>query len=369
MISGWISSPSFARKTSRGIYVYVNGRYVRDKIIQHALFEGYAQRLMKGQFPVAVLFITVPYDQVDVNVHPTKSEVRFAEHRNVHDSVKRIVTQTLNRGDRPQWASGYKAGIEQLRPTTRVSEEGVQDAGFGVQGLQNTAQGSRLKAESTAKDQQFRTLNAEPGTRSEQTAIWQKAQFGDLKILGQIHDTYILCEAEDGLILIDQHAAHERVLFEQLQRRSKDLVGASQKLLVPETLELGYRESHILEKLIAGFNDLGLEIEPFGGNTFVVKSVPALLAGREVKPLIIETLEKMAAIGFSPQFEQSLDECLKVMACHGAIRANQALSDPQIKELLDQLDQSDNPSHCPHGRPTWVQWTLESLEKSFKRRV
>ncbi|UCH20402.1 MAG: DNA mismatch repair endonuclease MutL, partial [Deltaproteobacteria bacterium] len=106
MISGWISSPRFTRKTSRGIYIYVNGRFVRDKIIQHALFEGYAQRLVKGQFPVAVLFISVPYDQVDVNVHPTKSEVRFAEHRNVHDSVKRIVTQTLYRIDRPQWTSG-----------------------------------------------------------------------------------------------------------------------------------------------------------------------------------------------------------------------------------------------------------------------
>jgi DNA mismatch repair protein MutL len=187
--------------------------------------------------------------------------------------------------------------------------------------------------------------------------------------VGQIHDTYILCESDSGLILIDQHAAHERVLYEQLKSRSKGLAGAAQKLLVPETLELGYREAGIVEKLIEDFYQLGLEVEPFGGNTFVVKSVPALLSGREITPLIMEVVEKLATVGFSKGLGQSHDECLQIMACHGAIRANQALSGEQIKGLLAQMDQCANPSHCAHGRPTWIQWTLGSLEKSFKRRV
>jgi DNA mismatch repair protein MutL len=366
-VDGWISSPRFTRKTSRGIQVYVNNRFVRDKMIQHALFEGYAQRLVKGQYPLAALFITVPFDRVDVNVHPTKGEVRFAEHRKVHDTVQRVVAETLSRIDRPQWAKGYRSGDRHILQTPGISES---TGSYGmVQGLGKIAQSSKLKAERRTKDQIPELLDLEPGTQEGQKALWHAGRFAELRVLGQIHNTYILCESDSGLILIDQHAAHERVLYEQLARRSKDLSGAAQKLLVPETLELGYREAGIVEKLIEDFYQLGLEVEPFGGNTFVVKSVPAMLSGRELAPLIEEIVEKVAATGFSRGMGKSFDACLQVMACHGAIRAKQALSGEQIKGLLTQMDQCGNPSHCAHGRPTWIQWDLESLEKSFKRRV
>jgi DNA mismatch repair protein MutL len=187
--------------------------------------------------------------------------------------------------------------------------------------------------------------------------------------MGQLHNTYILCESSDELVLIDQHAAHERILFEKLKDKSSSASKSAQKLLIPETIDLGYREADILTKLIPDLKELGLAIEPFGGNTFVVKAVPALLGNREVKPLVIEIVEKMAQIGFTPGLEKAIDQCLLLMACHGAIRANQHLSDRQIKELLDQLDKCDNPSHCPHGRPTWISWTTRSLEKSFGRIV
>ncbi|MCJ7540271.1 MAG: DNA mismatch repair protein MutL, partial [Desulfobacterales bacterium] len=173
----------------------------------------------------------------------------------------------------------------------------------------------------------------------------------------------------DGLILIDQHAAHERILFEQLKNRFKDARKTSQKLLIPETIDLGYRESKILERLIPNLNELGLEIAPFGGDTFVVKAVPLLLINKEVKPLVIEMVEKTAQIGFSFGMETVLDRCLELMACHGAIRANQRLSDKEIRELLVQLDTCDQPSNCPHGRPTWIRWSFKDLEKLFKRIV
>ena len=169
--------------------------------------------------------------------------------------------------------------------------------------------------------------------------------------------------------MIDQHAAHERIIFEQLKNRSQASKKAAQKLLIPETIDLGYREAKILEGLIPDLNELGLEIEPFGGNTFVVKSVPALLENKEVKPLVMEIVEKTAQIGFTPGLEKAMDQCLILMACHGAIRANQKLSDQQIKGLLEQLDQCDQPSNCPHGRPTWISWSIKDLEKSFKRIV
>jgi DNA mismatch repair protein MutL len=190
-----------------------------------------------------------------------------------------------------------------------------------------------------------------------------------LHVIGQLHNSYIVCEADTGLILIDQHAAHERILFERFSARATDAQKPAQRLLMPETIELGYREAGVLEKLIPDLAELGLDIEPFGGSTFVVKSVPPLLAEREVKPLIVEIVEKIVQIGSSPGLAEMLDECRMVMACHGAIRANQALSDPQIKGLLAQLDECDNPSHCPHGRPTWIRWDMRTLEKSFKRVV
>jgi DNA mismatch repair protein MutL len=143
----------------------------------------------------------------------------------------------------------------------------------------------------------------------------------------------------------------------------------SQKLLIPETIDLGYREAKILERLIPNLNELGLEIAPFGGNTFVVKAVPLLLKNKEIKPLVTEMVEKTAQIGFSFGMETVLDQCLELMACHGAIRANQRLSDKEIKELLHQLDTCDQPSNCPHGRPTWIRWSFKDLEKLFKRIV
>jgi DNA mismatch repair protein MutL len=351
-IAGWTSTPRVTRSTSRGIYVYVNGRFVRDRVIQHALFEGYGGRLMKGQFPMAALFINLPFDQVDVNVHPTKNEVRFAQQKKVHEAVKMAVAGVLDLVDRPEWTTARLPDTEPVGEKPRISEP-VFDYG-------RPQKVTPIQRPTTSTRRQ---------TSSIQAPLWEKKRFGDLRVMGQLQNTYILCESADGLVLIDQHAAHERILFEKLKDRSSTESKSAQKLLIPETIDLGYRETDILTKLIPDLKELGLAIEPFGGNTFVVKAVPALLANREVKPLVIEIVEKVAEIGFTPGLEKAIDQCLLLMACHGAIRANQHLSDRQIKELLVQLDKCDNPSHCPHGRPTWISWTTRSLEKSFSRIV
>ena len=349
---GWISSPRITRSTSRGIYLYVNQRVVRNRVIQHALFQGYGSRLMKGQFPVAVLFINIPFDRVDVNVHPTKHEVKFAEQKKIHDAVTGVVAERLGLADQPQWSA---PGVQKSRSSTEqpgISEPAV-DFGISEKEIQS----------------RYPVSSIQYPVSSIQTELWTRKGFGDLKVIGQFHDTYILCESADGLVLIDQHAAHERIIFEQLKNRSPASKKSAQKLLIPETVDLGYREAKILERLIPDLNELGLEIEPFGGNTFVVKSVPALLENKEVKPLVIEIVEKMAQIGFTPGLEKAMDQCLILMACHGAIRANQKLSDEEIKGLLDQLDKCDQPSHCPHGRPIYIRWSVRELEKSFKRIV
>ena len=366
-VTGWISSPRITRSTSRGIYVYVNDRFVRNRVVQHALFKGYGSRLMKGQFPVAVLFIKVPFDRVDVNVHPTKHEVRFEEQNKVHDAVTGVVADTLRLIDQPQWAteklSKSRSSIEQPGISEPLTDFNISaKAGSPLHSYQHPVPSTQHPVSPRKRDFHFTPTSI-------QTELWARKKFSDLSIIGQFHDTYILCESADGLVLIDQHAAHERILFEQLKNRSSTLSKASQKLLIPETIDLGYREAEILEKLIPDLNELGLEIEPFGGNTFVVKSVPALLENKEVRPLVIEIVEKMAQTGFTTGMEKAIDQCLILMACHGAIRANRRLSDKEIKGLLDQLDRCEHPSNCPHGRPTWISWSIKDLEKSFGRIV
>ncbi|MBW2607131.1 MAG: DNA mismatch repair endonuclease MutL [Deltaproteobacteria bacterium] len=372
-IYGWIASPRFTRSTFRGVYIYVNGRVVRDRVIRHALMEGYAQRLMKSCFPVAVLFINVPFDQVDVNVHPTKNEVRFVRQKEVHDLVKRAVSETLVRADRPAWVprkSQDSNGVQE-RPQVAEQPSGYRSTGKRV----FRSDEHRISSiEHPASSIQHRASSIKHPASSIQhpaiqTPLWEKKRFADLRIIGQLHNTYILCESKDELFLIDQHAAHERIVFEQLKKRPEGLKTAAQRLLIPETIDMGYLEAEMLAGLIPEFEKFGLEIEHFGENTFVVKSVPGILSGRQVKPLIMEIVEKMIKTGFAPGLEKAMDEFLILMACHSAIRANQSLTDVQIKGLLEQLENCENPSHCPHGRPTWIKWTIKDLEKSFGRIV
>ncbi len=402
-IYGRVALPKVTRSTFRGVYIYVNGRVVRDRVVRHALMEGYAQRLMKSCFPVAVLFINVPFDQVDVNVHPTKSEVKFVKQKEVHDLVKRAVLETLSQADQPEWAPRKSSESRQTYEQPQVAEESVGYRSMGKKAFRSDEHriSSNDPSSPSATPWQGKPASSieyptssiqhpasnipQPATRNQasppatprqaqqlatrQTAIWEKKRLSDLRIIGQLHNTYILCESKDELFLIDQHAAHERIVFEQLKKRSKGLKTAAQRLLLPETIEMGYLEAEMLAGLIPEFEKFGLEIEHFGGNTFVVKSVPGILSGRQVKPLILEIVEKMIKTGFTPGLEKAMDEFLILMACHSAIRANQSLTDVQIKGLLEQLENCENPSHCPHGRPTWIKWTIKDLEKSFGRIV
>ena len=202
-----------------------------------------------------------------------------------------------------------------------------------------------------------------------QASLWERRYFADLTVIGQYKGTYIICESDDGLLLIDQHAAHERIVFEQLKRQTHRQRPASQRLLIPETIELGFREAQILDRLAPTLDRYGLEVEPFGGNTFVVKAMPTLLDSTNIQALVTQLVEKTADIGINAEMTSIVDGCLMVMACHNAIRANQQLTALQITSMLEQLDACDNPSHCPHGRPIWIRWTVRELEKQFQRIV
>ncbi len=405
-VSGWISSPRTFRKSANGVFILVNRRFVRDRVAQHALFQGYSQRLVKGQFPLAVLFISVPCDQVDVNVHPAKSEVRFARPNDVHELVRRAVAQTLYDVDQPSWKpAGFqeierqKGGVAEgpLEFGRRKGEGGSWKEevgrGKGEEGSENSEGGGRkaefggrrwneIVGEASSLDHRGRmplppfpeegdiqpsAFSLQPPATRLQADIWARRGFAGMRVIGQLHATYIICEAEDGLILIDQHAAHERVLYEQLTRRAENQRPPSQALLVPETVDLSFREAQALEALMPHLRELGLEVEPFGGGTVVVKSVPGFLAGRELRPLLMEMAEAASGSAGPSDPQEALDFCRQRAACHGAVRAGQALTPEQMQALLGQLEECGNLSHCPHGRPTWLRYDIGMIERAFKR--
>ena len=202
----------------------------------------------------------------------------------------------------------------------------------------------------------------------DQTSFWDQTRFRDLKVIGQYQDIYIVCESGQDLILLDQHAAHERILYEKL-KQSRRVKAESQGLLIPETIDLNYREAKVLEKFLPELVTLGFTIEPFGGDTFAIKSVPAVLGDHEIKTLVMEMVDKWIEDGSGDAVEKAMDDGIKLMACHGSIRANQRLTDVEIKLMLEQLDACQNPSNCPHGRPTWIKLDRAFFEKAFKRMV
>ena len=411
-VSGWISHPRAFRKSANGIFILVNRRFVRDRVVQHALFQGYAQRLVKGQFPLAVLSISVPFDQVDVNVHPAKSEVRFARPNEVHEAVRQAVAQTLYDIDRPAWKPvGY---LETPREPGEVAEGRIEFGRRKGEGGSWKAEGGRRRGEEVGagSGSWSQIVGEAPGRRSQgsfggvgsslddrggtplpqvhekailppsafrlppsspslssQSDLWETRGFAGMRVIGQLHDTYIVCEARDGMILIDQHAAHERVLYEQLTRRAENQRAPFQALLVPETLDLGFREVQALEAVMPHLAELGFEVEPFGGGTVVVKSIPGFLSSRDIRPLLTEMAE-MASSSAGPADPQAvLDFCRQRAACHGAIRAGQTLAPDQMRTLLRQLDECGNLSHCPHGRPTWLRYDIGMIERAFRRVV
>jgi DNA mismatch repair protein MutL len=365
-IRGWAGNAVLSRRTSRGIYIYINGRWVHDPIVQHGIVEGYSGRLMKGQFPAAVLSIRVPFEEVDVNVHPTKDRVRFSSASRVHDAVKAAISGLLREHDRtfrmPKERSGSSVS-EGVRPYSG-SYAGPDTRSSIGPARSPVGPGSSRRNEEPgceSKNLQSRTET------EEQKRLWDRKPYKDLRFIGQLHRTYIVCESAEGLVLVDQHAAHERIRFEQLKRMADRFNQASQKCLVAETLDLSYAEAETTRRLIPELSRFGLEIEPFGGNTFAVKAVPALLKGAAIRPLILEIIDTATELGIKEGMEKAIDACLVVMACHGTLRSGQEVSDEEIKKLFLQLGECENPSYCPHGRPIRVEWPLRDLEKSFRR--
>jgi DNA mismatch repair protein MutL len=359
-LRGWIAHPRRFRTSSKGIFLYVNGRWVRDRGIQYALAEAFSGRLMRGQYPLAVLLLDLPCEQVDVNVHPAKSEVRLLDGRPVHALVVSAVRQALARLGRPAAtpATVPQAVMEEVEPIApsggKPHSPWPPAAGRSVpETLWRRSPGG-----AGAGDGQPLPIQEE---------IWAEGPLGTLRVIGQLHNTYLVCEAPRDLVLIDQHAAHERIVFERLRTAHQGRGGERQGLLLPETVELSHREAARLRELLPALERLGLELEPFGGNSFAIKTLPAPLAGASAVPLVTQIAEKALASHSAWDLERAVQDCLILMACHSAVRARQQLSPEEGAALLRQLENCETPACCPHGRPTIIRWPVAALERMFKR--
>lgn len=369
-LSGLISQPQLTRSAAAHIYTFINGRYIRDRVVQHAVMEGYRHLLMKGRYPVVVLFLELDPAEVDVNVHPTKHEVRFRQQALVHDFIVQAVRNQLRPGgwlaaekNQPETPlDGSQSGAHprpESRPEMSATDHVNDPVGIYVRNRATPSEGTQIPP-APATD-------SVPETEPVLDGLSPGGYFSSLQILGQYHQSYILCQDGDDLVLIDQHAAHERVGFEKLKALYAQGEVPSQELLFPEILELDFNSAAALDEQSEELQRLGFRVEPFGGNAFALKAVPQLLAGRSAAGLVVDVALELERIGRAGALRDSLDEVLILMACHSVIRANQALALPEIRALLQELDGIDFNAQCPHGRPVQKRLTLAEVERMFRR--
>ncbi len=389
---GWVGLPTFNRSQADLQYFFVNGRAVRDKLVAHAVRQAYRDVLFNGRHPTFVLFFEVDPAGVDVNVHPTKHEVRFRDGRMVHDFLYGTLHRAL--GDvRPEDHLVAPVATAIVRPT------GIEAGEFGPQGEMrlaanalleqpqaqpsfNTTAGSGAGAgypyQYTPRPQSgvpvaeaqaaYREFFA-PLPEANATALPDGQ--GDIPPLGyalaQLKGIYILSENAQGLVLVDMHAAHERIMYERLKIAMASEGLSGQPLLVPESIAVSQREADCAEEHVSWFQRLGFELQRLGPETLAIRQIPALLKQAEANRLVHDVLADLMEYGTSDRIQAHLNELLGTMACHGAVRANRRLALPEMNGLLRDMENTERSGQCNHGRPTWTQLGLDDLDKLFLR--
>jgi DNA mismatch repair protein MutL len=363
-ITGFVGTPDLARARADQQYCYVNGRYVRDKVIQHAVRQAFADVLHGARQPVYVLFVTMDPARVDVNVHPTKIEVRFRDSRDVHSAAYHAVQNVL---------AAPRSGASNIDAPQAISDVAYQPsmpAGQSGYGLQSSFQNSyqpRLQINEAAALWQPST--AQPSEDREVSNDWMLG-----RAIAQLQGIYVLAENAQGLVIVDMHAAHERIVYESLKNQLTGLADkriASQPLLVPATFAATPEEVASAETHAGVLAQLGLEVSAFSPKTLAVRAVPASLFNGDAVALARTVLANLAefdnAESANALVEEARNELLSSMACHGAVRANRKLNLDEMNALLRQMEVTERSDQCNHGRPTWRQISIKELDALFMR--
>ncbi len=357
---GWVAQPTYSRSQADQQHFYINGRMIRDKLVAHAVRQAYADVLFHGRHPAFVLYLTVDPARVDVNAHPTKHEVRFRDGRTVHDFIFRTLHESL---------SSTRAGEQpSVSPSSLLG--GARQPGYSPPQTQ-----SSLHIREAAQSYQNIYGKQEPYTPTSvsdaETEVSEESQNAEIPPLGyalaQLLGIYILSQTEEGLIIVDMHAAHERITYERLKRQQDEDQIRVQPLLVPERIAVSARDVALVEEQSELLNSLGLVIDVSGPESLLLREVPALLQSENLSQLVQDVLNDLHTAGSSQRVEELMNELLSTMACHGSVRANRQLTVPEMNALLRDMEATERSGQCNHGRPTWVKIGLADLDKLFDR--
>lgn len=360
-LHGWIGLPTWSRSQADQQYFFVNGRMIHDKLVTHAVRQAYQDVLYHGRHPVYALFLSINPRMVDVNVHPTKHEVRFRDSRVVHDFIFRTLHRALA-DVRPAPAeqvaeavplAGYAApmpgGQGQTGPIPRQSSMGFAAASRPASGDQARLYGELIKSGP-----------ALPETEDEEIPPLGYA-------VAQLHGIYILSQNSNGLVIVDMHAAHERITYERMKTATDNAGLKTQPLLVPLSLAVSEREATAAEDNAAELAELGFELQRASEESILVRSVPSMLGNADAEQLVRDVLADLIEYGASSRITEHRDELLSTMACHGSVRANRRLTIPEMNALLRDMEETERSGQCNHGRPTWAALSMTELDSLFLR--
>ncbi len=368
-LTGWIAEPSFNRSQADLQYFYVNGRVVRDKTVSHAVRQAYRDVLFHGRHPAYVLYLQLDPTAVDVNVHPTKHEVRFREARSVHDFIFRSLHRSLA-DVRPQGGaveSPAPVNDDRTTATALFSSPGAgSQPGLQLHSRPNNDNG-RSVAEQMAFYQNLHEKTPSVGATADRQADDQETVPPLGYALAQLKGVYILAENTNGLILVDMHAAHERIVYERMKQQQREQGIQTQPLLVPLSLHVSKREADLCDTHGPLLAELGLGLERLGEDSLVLRSIPLCLQRDDAEQLVRDVLADLVEFGQTSRVQDRQDELLATMACHGSVRANRQLSLAEMNALLRDMEVTERAGQCNHGRPTWTAMSLAELDKLFLR--
>ena len=376
-VTAYLGAPDLSQTTARGVQLYVGRRFVRDRALLHAVTMGYGELVPRGRYPVAILVVDAPDGSVDVNVHPQKLEVRFSDANAVSAAVRHVIRKGVATapwlGECAGSAPVAMHAVASMAPPPRLERasdlasrytESATRALFPMGGLGRPAQQTSLPAREVARSW-LRPSDPVPAAVAAPVPAAATDFFSRCRYLGQLDKTYLVCEAEGELVLIDQHAAHERVEFQRLRERSGNEVPV-QRLLFPQTLDATPAQVAVVDECAALLASVGFEVEPFGGATVAIKAMPA---GLRHDPAVVlgELLAELADRGGSRAVEERLDHVLATVACHSVVRAGDLLSPREAEALLVAMDGVDFRAHCPHGRPVLLRIGVPEIARRFGR--
>ncbi|MBD8619977.1 DNA mismatch repair endonuclease MutL [Sphingomonas sp. CFBP 13728] len=373
VLGGVASLPTYNRGIADHQYLFVNGRPVKDRLLMGAIRGAYAEMLPRDRHAVVALFLDIPTDQVDVNVHPAKTEVRFRDPAMVRGLIVSGLRRALDAaGHRSQRAS--ESALSMWQPENISSPPGGEEGARPQSGWEGEGTLQRLPLENRSygavNDSRPTFFASPPQARAEPawTPPPQTAAFPMGVARGQVAKTYIVAEAEDGLVLVDQHAAHERLVLERMRAALIGGTIASQALLIPEVVELDESACDRLESRAEELSEFGLDLERFGPHAMLVRATPALLGQSDPKGLVTDLADELAAFDEALSLKERLDAVAGTMACHGSVRAGRILSVTEMNALLREMEVTPHSGQCNHGRPTWVKISLSDVEKLFGRK-